>query len=400
MKTFFIGPLFLFLPFVSFAQTENEGSVGVSQVYISPKSGTFEVGSVFEAQVFLDSKGNSVNAVDLEMNFDPKKVQIVKPSGGKSIFGIWIEPPTYDNKTGKLKMSGVIPEGIVASSGLLASVSFKVIETGESSVRVSDESSVYLNDGSGTEKPLPTSSAYFTLKNPISGDFFVESISHPFSDNWYNNNNPRFSWDGSQDAEGYSFLIDSNPATSPSNEILITEKTKSFSDLQDGIWYFHLKEKVDGVWSDTFHKQIKIDTTSPEEFTPNIDKIIGRDTGEYIVSFDTEDDGSGIAYYEIGILSDNRAKNSLPVFIQTESPHFLPLIDGEDVRIIVKAFDNAGNVREGFTSLKSNQTKLYIFLGGSILILILVAHYLYGHHMLGRIKKAYGFFKEISKPKA
>ena len=40
----------------------------------------------------------------------------------KSIIGVWVEPPAYDNSRGTV--IGVIPNGITTSSGLIGTILF------------------------------------------------------------------------------------------------------------------------------------------------------------------------------------------------------------------------------------------------------------------------------------
>ena len=68
--------------------------------------------------------------------------------------------------------------------------------------------------------------------------------------------------------EGYSFLLDHKPTTTPPDYITITVhagvEPLHNTHLADGIWYFHLKALSGaGVWSPTAHYEIRIDTAIP-----------------------------------------------------------------------------------------------------------------------------------------
>lgn len=366
-----------------------------SLIYLSPKTGTFLMGSTFDLGVYLDTMKNSLNAVELKVDFDPKKLSIVNPSGGQSIFGIWVEPPVYNNSKGTLSMSGVVPEGLVTNSGLISKITFKVISEGNTTILVSKETNAYLNDGLGTKVNLSLGRADLNLKDRDPDGVVISSSSHPFSVNWYNNNNPKFFWEGV--GEGYALLLDSNSQTAPGNTITTTDNNISYEDLVDGIWYLHVKNKEKNGWGSVSNFQFKIDTTPPLDFKPDINKIVGNDRDEYMVNFETSDALSGISHYEVGILSSERDSNELPVFVEAKSPYVLPGTNIKNLKVVIKAYDTAGNVREAHVALVGDRTKYYI-LGSLVLILLLIStHYLFGHHILRNLKKAYNLFKYISR---
>ncbi len=402
--SFLLG-IILFNPIYAFAVTNNINPQAVSsnsesakaQIYLSPRSGSFLVGSIFEVGVYLDTRGSSINTVDLGINFDTKKLAVSKPSGGKSIFGELTEAPTYNNTTGVLSMGGIINGGIVTSSGLITTISFKILSAGDSSITISKNTTAYLNDGSGTQVSLTLGRAEFNFRNVISDGVSVHSDTHQFSDNWYNNNNPIFTWENFKESSGYSIILDTNPNTTPENTVTTTKNTYSYNKVDDGIWYFHIKSKEGDSWGNTAHYKIKIDTISPEKFKPVINKIAGASKDEYLLIFNAEDTLSGIDHYEVGMLKSNRDKNSLPVFVQAESPYVLPVDGSDNIKVIVKAYDTAGNVIEGNTSLYPNRTNIYIFLAVFIAFILLIIHYIFGHHIGRNIQKAYLYFKNISK---
>jgi len=66
-----------------------------TEISITPQTGTFAEGATFEVPIFINTKGRSVNAIDLNILFDKDRLSVVKPSGGKSIIGIWVQPPSY-----------------------------------------------------------------------------------------------------------------------------------------------------------------------------------------------------------------------------------------------------------------------------------------------------------------
>ena len=95
----------------------------------------------------------------------------------------------------------------------------------------------------------------------------INSVTHPDQDKWYKNNNPTFNWTKPDDPSGiagYSFILDQKATTVPDTTIDTTERTKSYTDVADGTWYFHVRA-VDGAgnWGPASHYKIKIRTVFP-----------------------------------------------------------------------------------------------------------------------------------------
>ncbi|MGB9597524.1 MAG: Ig-like domain repeat protein, partial [Candidatus Poribacteria bacterium] len=64
---------------------------------------------------------------------------------------------------------------------------------------------------------------------------------------------------------GYSYVLDHNPLSTPSETVIDKTGKIEFQNLDDGIWYFHCKAKSgSGIWGQTSHFEFKIDTTPPE----------------------------------------------------------------------------------------------------------------------------------------
>ena len=86
---------------------------------LGPASGTYVVGSTFTTSVYLDTGGESINALDLKILFPPDKLQVVSPSLGKSIVSVWASQPSYNNETGEIHLEGGIPNpGLNTSQGI------------------------------------------------------------------------------------------------------------------------------------------------------------------------------------------------------------------------------------------------------------------------------------------
>ena len=313
-------------------------------IFLSPQKGTVIAGATLEVSFFINTEGKSVNTIELDVKFPPDKLAIVKPSGGRSLISIWAEPPRYSNTAGTATFVGVIPKGIVTEGGLITTITFKALASGSADVTVADTSRVFANDGLGTESVL----------SAVRGEYLI------------------------------------TPFTVPDNIADTAETTKEFENVEDGIWYFHLKAHRRGVWGQTTHFAVRLDTHPPVEFTPQL-QVLAATISRALVSFFTTDNLSGIDHYEVGVVDKRRFPAESPAFVQTESPYQLSNFTAGDLVVVIRAFDRAGNVRDEtldtallpayLAFLKSHALTtaliLLLFLGVAIIF-----HYLYGHHLI------------------
>ena len=367
-----------------------------TELFFSTASGSFLQGSTFEVPIYIDTRGNKINTIELRVRFDPNRLRVVKPSGGTSIIGLWVGAPSYDNERGILHIAGTIPGGIRTDSGLIVTITFEAKTLGNASVSITDDAQVLLNDGLGSPTEVHTNRATFTILPKAPEGPAVVSDTHPFSDHWYNNPNPALWWDAREPMQGFSYTLDTIPTTMPENAINATNTVKAFEKLGNGLWYFHIKAHKQGVWGSPTHFPIRIDTVPPAEFTPSIEYMRGELDTRYLLSFFTTDNLSGIDSYEVGVIDPADPSTVSPVFVTAQSPYPIPAPATGQIKIIIRAFDKAGNVREASIMadepffltefiVKNAILILTVFL--ATIIALLIAHYLFGHHLLRRLER-------------
>ena len=372
-------------------------------VTISPPSGTFEQGSTFEVPVLLNTHGASVNAIELHIQFDPKILSVIHPSGGSSIIGIWVEPPSYDNDKGTVKIVGAIPGGITSASGLIVTVTFTAKAVGQAAVTLSDASQVLSNDGLGTPTVLQSNRGVYTVIPKPPAGVTVYSDTHPFQDRFYNDPNPTLSWNRDPGVTDFSYILDNQPHTVPDKSAAVVASTSvSYEGLSDGLWYFHIKARKQGVWGATTDFLVQIDTTPPAEFTPTVDYLAAAVANRFLISFFTTDGLSGVDHYEIGVIDKTAAASESPVFVQSDSPYQLSLANAANARVIVRAFDRAGNTRDESIDVKVPFAPWNFFLNHEVTILefllglgllLFILHYFFGHHIYRRLRQVWAILK-------
>lgn len=359
----FIGLAFLSLPIGTEAQ-------GQAKLFLSPSTGGFLVGSTFDISLIVDTDQVSINTVRVELSFPPDRLQIVNPSSGKSFVSLWLQQPSYSNTEGNISFTGGEPGGIKTSSGIVSTITFRAIKAGEAIIKILPSSNVLANDGKGTQILSTVINGIYTLRPKPPEGPKVFSQTHPDETSWYNNNNPIVSWERETGATDFSFILDSYPQTIPDNTSDTQVTTKAYESLTDGLWYFHIKALKENVWGAPTHFLLRIDTTPPAKFNPKVEFLVAAIVGRAFVSFSTTDALSGIDHY--GVAAINKAEPPLgsPVFIEAESPYQLPKDLSEDLRVIVRAIDKAGNIRDESADISSSGSMFSKLKNNLILVLL------------------------------
>ncbi|KPJ56950.1 hypothetical protein AMJ49_03495 [Parcubacteria bacterium DG_74_2] len=319
-----------------------------AELYLSPSSGSFLVGSTFAVSVFLNTEENEINTVWAELKFPPQILQVTSPTAGTSFIAEWIVPPNYSNEKGIISFRGGIPGGIKTSAGLISSITFRAISTGMAKVEFTEGSKVILNDGKGTDiLTTKVNGEYHILVPPPEGPK-VFSLTHPNPNVWYSDPSPAFSWEREDAINDFSWSLDQNPEGRPDSISEGNQNFASFSNLADGMWYFHLRQKKDAIWGKMSTVQIKIDTTPPNEFIPRTESR----PGQTLIYFETKDNFSGIDHYEVSLIDLSQKESTRSFFTEEVSPYKVSFKRAGKYNVIIKVVDKAGNVREGEARFK------------------------------------------------
>lgn len=338
-----------------------------ASLYFSPSSGVYTTGEDFSVSVKVNSGEQAINAVEGNLFFDINALEIKSVSKSGTILTMWTQEPVFSNASGTMSFGGGIPNpGFTGSSGTIVTVTFRAKITGSGTVNFTS-GAILANDGKGTNILASMVGGTYTLQPKVvmppaekpkaeeklkpkeeaaspgapPSAAIIASSSHPDENKWYKNNNPEFSWNLPADIMGVSFKFDKNPNSIPGNVSDGLFKAKSFKNIEDGIWYFHLKFKNKTGWGSVSSYKIQIDTTSPNPFEIII--LDGEKTTNPnpILNFKTEDKTSGIEYYEVKIGEGD----IFPIEIEEleHNPFQMSLQASGKHTIIVKAIDRAGN---------------------------------------------------------
>ena len=345
--------LFILLIFILSFSVISETYGAEASLFLQPSRGEYQVESTFPVRIRVDSNGAPINAAEAKILFPRELLQVKSLSKAGSIFKLWPEEPVFSNSKGEIIFKGGVPGGF-SGQGTIISINFKAKKIGEAKVSLS-EGAVLAADGRGTNILAATKGAIFSITKAPSVPEIIEvpsppkisSPTHPKENFWYQNSNPEFQWEISPDIIALSYKFDQSPSSIPDTVSEQVVNSKSFKGVEDGIWYFHLRVKNKFGWSKTFHYRVQIDTIPPHLFEVVIDNQGDSTNPRPLLYFETEDDLSGISYYEMKINQDD----AFPLVLARTNPFRLPPQPSGFYKILVKAVDRADNVRESFALL-------------------------------------------------
>jgi len=328
-----------------FAAEPEEGA----SLIIYPQSGAFVEGSTFEVSVYLNTGGNYVDVVEVDLKFDPEILQVISPVKEFSIVADWTSPPVFSNTEGTVSLRGRFKnKGINISEGLVSDIVFRAKSTGETTIKFLDSSKVI--SAGEKEKNILNSvniATFSIYPSPQKGPQ-IFSNTHPDQNKWYKNNSPTFIFKKTSKTEGFSFSFDNTPFGEPDIIVDTTSDSQFFEGIESGTWYFHLKAKEAGAWGGTSHFKVNIDNVPPASFKPH-PEIFGATADNYLLlHFNTFDLLSGIDHFEARIEDRSNPKNILySGFVQIESPYRFKIEKRGIFKVAVRAYDKAGNYQEG-----------------------------------------------------
>jgi len=331
-----------------------------ASLYLAPSTGNYTVGNTFLVQVKLNSGGVAINATDGTLVFDPDKLEVTKLTKTGSIFTLWVQEPTFSNSVGTINFAGGVPSpGYTGASGLVINITFKAKTSNDTSVTFA-AGSVLADDGKGTNilthmgsgsykisaktiTPLPPSVPSTPSVPSVSGAPglpVVSSPTHPDEEEWYSDNDPEFTWQLPSGITGVSLLLHEKSTGNPGPNSDGLLETKKFEDVEDGVWYFHIKFRNQYGWGSILHRKVLIDTENPETFEITVDNDGDLTNPTPILYFNTTDSLSGIEYYEAEVVDE---KVSITEAERKKNPFILPPQAPGKTLVEVKAFDKAGN---------------------------------------------------------
>jgi hypothetical protein len=303
-------------------------------------------GQTFVVDWYLDTENQSINAINLGLNFSKDNLEVVEAGSGNSLINLWIQNPAFDNQKGSISLTGGVTNGIKSDKVPVFRTVFRAKQTGSAFINLDPSSQILLNDGTGASLLLKFKNEAFNI---YPKDFIpvpISSMTHPNSDSWYSSHDVRIKFE-LKAGQDYSYSFSSNVEIIPDNVKQNVPAEISYTNMPDGIYYFKLNsKKADGNWTEAGVFRVQIDSTPPEPFNPEIGSDSGIFEGKKFVSFSTVDKTSGISHYKVKFGRFDSAKIAETQYFQI--PKFFI---GD--QITIEAVDNAGNIRIASIAYKS-----------------------------------------------
>ncbi len=132
-------------------------------LYLEQASGEYHREDVFIVEIKLNTEGEYINTTKIDLTFSQEILEVKDFSKGNSILTLWVEEPTFSNKTGTISFIGGIPGGYLGEDGPLGKIIFYAKEGGEVKIQFQEDSQILLNDGFGTKAELEKQGAAFNI---------------------------------------------------------------------------------------------------------------------------------------------------------------------------------------------------------------------------------------------
>lgn len=303
--------------------------------------GTVFTGEQINVTVGVNSDGN-FNAVTVNVNYSNLTFL------GASVTGGWtgVDGPT--DQGGNVTFSGALLGSSASGSRNILNLSFRApFNSSQSSISVSGV--ITAADGSGTKINGGGNSVGYSVvtpppppppPDPAPEAVIINSSSHPDQNKWYAINSASFSWNNQDKVIDFSYDFNQTSDHNLDETAENSETEAVFSNLNDGIYYLHIRARNNVGWGPVSRYKINIDTTQPDPFAiaslPDADDA--KKTRIYFSSFDAL---SGVASYTLKLDGiDNGSQ---------KSGFLLP---DNVFKVEVIALDNAGNKRSAELIIK------------------------------------------------
>lgn len=267
--------------------------VKASSFYITPASASYETAKTFSLNIFASSK-QALNAGSASISFPVDKLEVINISKSGSIFSLWAQEPGFSNKNGTINFEGIVMNpGYAGTNGKIITVTFKTKAAGVANINFSS-ASILANDGLGTNILDSFTGAKISITN--NNDKIIEnkdkvvevgtkvapdnkpplpvvvSSTHPDQGKKYNNNNVEFSWELPTGVDGESVYLSRSPDSSLSSVSDGLFTVQNYTNLEDGVWYFHIKFRSHNNWGPTAHYRVQIDTSDEAIFINKLEE--------------------------------------------------------------------------------------------------------------------------------
>ncbi len=341
-----------------------------------------KVGELFTVPIVLNAQGQLIDTIRLRFVFEPDHLEAVRFVLGSTFPNV--SPGGFiDNTSGVLYQGGFTINEPNGASSTFGQITFRAKIEGATTLTV-DGASLLLYAGDRTNAGAGDSSSTLIVKGeptiPTQEPQAVDSHGTPlFSVSLtHEANTVTALWEvqSPQSIDTFYFDFDQNPSTVAAKELptaaLPTGKLV-FTNVDDGVWYFHLRGVLSDGSSVSAMEDILIDTHGPYPFAVYLDRTELTVGESVIVTFGTIDQTSGVENYRLQL-------DDQELGVQ-KSPYVLTVNKAGEQIVRVIAVDKAGNETEGHFKItvfpKSAFHQYRGYFGLLLAVIVLLVAYLY-----------------------
>jgi hypothetical protein len=347
-KNFLLGFTFcLFLLVPSFSEA--------ATLSVSPATGVYTAGATFSARVIVNTTGQSINAAEGTLTFNPQELTVVAVDRAGSIFNLWVTEPTFSNTAGTISFSGGMPTGYTGASGSIFNVTFRTKSANTARVSLTG-GSVLANDGRGTNVLTSMGGGTYTIQAPSTSPTpevieyvapantpaapKVSSNSHSNEDFWYATKSASLSWDLPSGITALRTALDKSANSIPTKLYDNPIRNIELNDLPEGVSYFHIQFKNEDGWGRVTHFKIAVDSEKPTSFSISSPESVDLANPIQTLNLKVDDATSGVVRYMVRVDSDEPYE-----YFDTEETGLITLkaLTPGYHTVIIEAFDRAGN---------------------------------------------------------
>ena len=340
--------------------------VDAATLRLSPDTGVYQAGGTFSVNVLVNTAGESINAAEGTISFDPAQLSVVSVRKG-SIFSLWAVEPAYSNSNGTITFGGGSPSGYRGSAGTALTITFRTKGAGTARVNFQN-ASVLAADGRGTNilssmnggtytvsaatvEPEPEAIVEYVPAANTPAAPVIESATHPDPEGWHTATSAELTWSLPNDITAVRTLLSSAPSAVPQVVYEPPIESITLDELEVGEQYFHLQFRNADGWGGVRSYRLAVDNEGPSAFTLERSDTHDLTSPTQELDLTGEDAGSGIVRYTVQVdggepftYEDEDGDGRLVLNDLTPGYH----------TVVVEALDAAGNGRvatQSFTIL-------------------------------------------------
>lgn len=337
---------------------------------VSPTPVNTSVGRTFTVSVDIDGD-KAFNAGSATLKYDPAYLTASKANKEGSSFSIWAVEPAISASAGTVTFEGGHTAPLSGRKKII-SVSFTAKKEGSTLITF-DKALILAGDGSGSDIYKAGSATPITIGAGVanesapkqssdntdteqkgSGELpevpIISSLTHPKEDIYSGAKTAKFSWELPLDVSIVRVEVDQSSTTIPKQSYDPAIADKEFQNFKDGINYLHVRYKNGAGWGPTAHRKFMADRVEPKEFT--VTATVPEKESNVTLAFETTDELSGIANYEISMDGGQPRKISLAEIKDGKYP-LLSIPNGSH-SVKITAFDVGGNKRDAEAAFMVN----------------------------------------------